>query len=312
LRFKLRDLPWNIPRRKAMGEHFLQMAGVVAVASAQELWNDPLAPVSRRCLAARAIGLLGEHEDAFGLLAEDDDSPLASARWHAMLDAQRRNFAEHDSRVREQADKNMEVLGIESDAEAIPIVRDRGESVERRVAAADVLRGYRSKDAVDVLVEALAEGDGKLSGSCMSALERIGSKRGSRRLMEVARGDYTLRAKQEAVYTLWRLGERRAETLFIQIAAAVDREDWYTRDIATEALGNTRHRRKTQQALAERLFDPCVSVRYSALCAVGWVSLDLPQFLLDALRAKLADPDKVDDDRVMAKFAAEILARMEK
>jgi len=35
----------------------------------------------------------------------------------------------------------------------------------------------------------------------------------------------------------------------------------------------------------------------------------IPGLLREALEAKLTDPDKVDDDRVIAKFAAELLGR---
>jgi hypothetical protein len=100
--------------------------------------------------------------------------------------------------------------------------------------------------------------------------------------------------------------ESRAEPLFLQLCCALDTEEEYTRDMATEALGNTSWRPRSQRALAERLFDPSPSVRYAALCACPAV---LPEFLRRAIVAKLEDPDRVDDNRVIATLAAEILDR---
>jgi HEAT repeat protein len=143
----------------------------------------------------------------------------------------------------------------------------------------------------------------------MSALTKIGSRRFARRLIEIARGSYPLPARQEAVYTLWQLKETRAEPLFIRLCAALDTEEEYTRDMATEALGNTWRRPRTQRAIAARLFDPSVSVRFSALCAVGRVNTHTLDCLRRALAAKLADPAKVDDGRVIAALAAELLGQ---
>jgi hypothetical protein len=142
---------------------------------------------------------------------------------------------------------------------------------------------------------------------CMSALTAIGSRRGARRLIQIAGGNYPLPARQEAIFTLWGLSELRAESLFIRLSAALDTEEEYTRDMSTEALGNTAWRPRTQQALAQRMFDPSVSVRYSALCAAGRVDFRMRPCLRDALIAKLSDPGRVDDNRVIAEFAAQLL-----
>jgi HEAT repeat protein len=183
---------------------------------------------------------------------------------------------------------------------------------ERRQAAAEILGGLRSRDGVRALIEVLGEGRQQLSWACMHALTSIGSRRGARKLMSIVRGNYPLPARQEAVYTLWQLDETRAESLFIRLSSAVGAEEEYIRDMATEALGNTWWRPATQRAIAERLFDPSPSVRYSALCACSCMypqPYSFPNFLRHALVAKLDDPDRVDDDRVIAKTAAELLGR---
>jgi hypothetical protein len=179
-------------------------------------------------------------------------------------------------------------------------------------AAATILGGLRCRDAVHPFIEALAEGESNLSWACMRALLDIRSRRGARRLMQIVRGKYPLRARQEAIYTLWQLDELRAEPLFLHICAAVDTEEEYTRDMATEALGNTALRPRTRRALAERLSDPSPTIRYAALCACSrmnrnYVPCEFPGFLRRALEAKLGDPDRVDDNRVIAELAAELL-----
>jgi HEAT repeat protein len=196
-------------------------------------------------------------------------------------------------------------LGAASIAEVIRTLQDRSQTPEIRETAAEILRALTCRDAVLPLIDALAEGEQKLTWMCMSALIAIGSRRHARRLMQIVRGRYTLFARQEAIYALWWLRETRAEPLFIQVSSALQTEEEYTRDMATEALGNTSWRPRTQRALAARLFDPSVSVRYAALCACPYV---FPGFLRRALEAKLKDPGKVDDNRVIAERAAEILA----
>lgn len=132
----------------------------------------------------------------------------------------------------------------------------------------------------------------------MRAITGIGSQRHSRKLIEIAQGRYELPARQEAIYALWRLNELRAEPLFIQLSSALDSEEDYTRDMATEALGNTVTRLSTQWALAERLFDPSVSVRFSALCACN----QIPDWSKDRSA-------RVDDNRVLAELAEQVLRR---
>lgn len=305
---------WNVPRRRAQGERFLRMAGAANMDEARALWKDPNTEVHRRCLAARANGLLGKHGPSWlAEGAEDDDSPLGRARRHGTRDAERRREAEGLLQEREGAAEKMRQLGAGSIAEVAAILQDSSAPLERRVAAAAVLGGLRRWDAVEALVEALAEGHQLLSWTCMRALVDIGSLRGSRRLIEIARGKYPLPARQEAIYTLWQLDELRAEPLFIQLCGAVDTEEEYVRDMATEALGNTCFRPRTQRALAERLFDPSPSIRYAALCACSLMnprcgsSHAFPGIIRRALIAKLDDPDSVDGDRVIAELAARLL-----
>ena len=208
---------------------------------------------------------------------------------------------------KEEAVQKMRELGASSLGNVIVLLQDRSESTERRVAAASILRGLKCREAVGPLIEVMAEGHQELSWMCMSALTTIGSRRGARRLIQIARGNYPLPARQEAIYSLWSLNELRAEPLFIRVSSALDTEEEYTRDMATEALGNTRRRPRTQRALAERLFDPSVSIRFAALCATGSVDSHTHSCLREAVIAKLSDPGKVDENRVIAALAAELL-----
>jgi HEAT repeat protein len=206
----------------------------------------------------------------------------------------------------------MRQLEANSVEEIARILQDKSAPVERRQAAAEVLGGLRSGDGVAELIEVLSEGQQQLSWACMHALTSIGSRRGARKLMSIVRGHYPLPARQEAVYALWQLKETRAQSLFIRLSAAVGAEEDYTRDMATEALGNTWWRSAAQRAIAARLFDPSPSVRYSALCACSCMHpqpYSFPDFLRRALVAKLDDLDRVDNSRVIAKTAAALLGR---
>jgi len=198
----------------------------------------------------------------------------------------------------------MRQLQAASIPEVLAILQDVSAPSEQRIAAAAILGRLRCREAVHPLIETLSEGELYLSSACMHALLKIRSRRAVRRLMQIVRGKYPLCARQDAIYALWWLQDPRAEPLFLHICAAVDTEEEYTRQMATEALGNTSARPRTQRALTERLFDPSPSVRYAALCACPYI---LPGFLRQALVAKLDDPDRVDNNRIIAKLAAEIL-----
>ena len=305
------NIRWNISRRREQGLKFLRLAQAADIDAARALWKDPATPVHQRCLAARAIGLLGKHGPSWRAPdVEDYDSPLGRAFRHANDDAQRRREADNRASDAEQARVKMVELDAGSVSQVIAILQDATASPERRENAAFVLRGLRCRDAVSPLIEALSEGHPRVACMCMSALNRISSRQGARRLINIARGrSFPLPARQEAIYTLWSVNERRAEPLFIQLSSAADSEEEYTRDMATEALGNTCWRRRTQKALSERLFDPSASVRFAALCAVARLyGLMLP-CLHQALVAKLDDPGKVDDNRVIATMAAEMFGR---
>jgi HEAT repeat protein len=285
------------------------MAGAADVDAAVALWRDASTPVPRRCMAARALGLLGNHGPKWRVEGVDDDeSPLGRARRHGCADFQRRRLADIRAHQKEDSLEKMRQLGAQSVADVIRLLLDRNIELQKRIAAASVLGGLRCRAGLDPLVQVLIEGQPNLSNACAHALIEFGSRSVSRRLMRIVRSNYPLAARQEAIYTLWQLGETRCEQLFIRLSGSLDTEEEYTRELATEALGNTAWRLRTQKAIRERLFDPSVSVRYPALCACGLINRHVfPEFLRQALQAKLNDPEKVDDDRVIAQAAAELL-----
>jgi hypothetical protein len=302
------------PRRmRANAERFLRLAGVTDIPAAHTLWRNPNAPVHLRCLAARALGLLSkEGPESLAEGGIDDKSPLARAWRRGIRDSNQRKLAELPNQQNTEAVDKMGQLALESVAEVIQLMLDRSESPEKRETAAFILAGLKHRGAVEPLIQVLAEGHQKLSWMCMWALTAIGSRRHARKLMNIVRGGYPLPARQEAIYTLWQLHEVRAQDLFIRVSADLDNEEEYARDMATEALGNTSRRPRSQRALAVRLFDPSVSVRYAALCACSTMfpqPYPFPDFLHQALEAKLADPAKVDDNRVIAELAAHLLGR---
>jgi HEAT repeat protein len=287
------------------------MAGVENLDAAAALWTNVDAPTAQRGLAGRAIGLLGElgPEWIFPVDEVDDHEPLSRTYSRACRVSVRRSLAKPDITHREEAEAKMAELGVRSVDDAIALLLDPSANEQDRESAAVILRGLRDRRAMLPLIEVLAEGHKTIAWLCMSAITHIGSRRGARRLIGIARSSDSLTARQEAIYTLWMIGETRSERLFIQLSAAVDTEEEYTRDMATEALRNTWRSPRSQRAIAARLFDPSISVRYSALCAVIEVNERTLPCLREALQAKLDDPARLDEDRVVAELAAELLAR---
>lgn len=307
----------NLERQRLRGEQLLPYAGAANLDEAKAVLENLGAPAEKRRLAARAIGLLGvtslsgEQEWQRVLSACDprDDSPLSRACDRARSDLQRRGRAEYVDWSRSKARQAMIDRGYARVEDALRCLRDHREPVSERAECASILGGFRYAPAVGALIDALAEGDLKLSWACSSALFGIESRRGARKLGRIALHGPTAHAKEAAIYTIWMLHETRAEDTLIRLSRALDHEEEHTRSMATEVLGNTIYRLRTQRAVAERLFDPSVDVRYSALCALGGLYPSLPEFVKTALRAKLNDPDRVDEHRVIAEYAAELLGR---
>ena len=135
---------WNVARKREQGEKFLRMAGAVDVDAASALWRDPNAPAGKRCLAARALGLLSKHGPKWMVEGvEDDESPLGRARRHGQADFQKRRLAEILEQQKQAAIDKMRELGTESVAHVIRLLLDPTVQQEKREAAAYILRRLR-------------------------------------------------------------------------------------------------------------------------------------------------------------------------
>jgi hypothetical protein len=300
---------WNRERRKALGMRFLRVIGAPDLDTARLILFDSSQPEHTRCLAARGMGLLGGKEvlDVLRAVNPGDDSALASACTHAMADWERRGFADISVLDRNKALLEIENAGRPSTQQLIAWLRDRTLPVEKRITAAEILGGLRCREAVPAICEALAEGERNLTWRCGHLLRDMQCRSATKPLIAIAKGNHPLIARQEAIQTLWFLRDARAESTLIRISRSIESEEEYTRDRATEALGSTNHRKASQRAIADRLFDPSVSVRFAALCACPSYQ-SLHEFLRRALEVKLHDPDRVDEHRVIAETAANILA----
>lgn len=306
-----RHKPTNLARRREQGERFLRMAGVASLAEAEVVLQDPTAPVQRRCLSILAIGLLeDEAERVWNLIqtvTHKDRSLRRACRradsWAYDVDSARLN-----DEYRQRTHQKWETLGV-SHANALAILQDQSASVESRSAAAEILGQVRSWESISALLDVLEQGEELLPWACSHALIAIRSKRHMRRLLAILRRSTSLNVKKAAIYTIWCVGEQRAAETLIFVGANLKGEQEGTRSMAVEALGNTVKQHRSQKALAKHLFDPSVDVRYSALCALSRLQPPLPEFLQAALRAKLDDPAKLDEERVVATLARQILTR---
>ena len=170
-------------------------------------------------------------------------------------------------------------------------------------------RDRRDWEEIPALIDTLAKGDVSQAWASAHALIAISSRRHARRLLQIAAHGKSVHARQAAIYAIWLLGEERGAEILIRIGADIENESEQTRSMAVEALGNTVfRRRRKQEALARHLFDPSEDVKYSALCALSFLQ-SIPPFIQTALREKLTDPGRLDDERVIARMANEILNR---
>src|SRR5258708_7210041 len=222
--------------------------------------RDAWEPEPSDCWAARITGKYSWRSTL------GDDSPLGRACRRATTDLQNGRGARSDLQFLAEAKMKVLEHGWAKTSQAVTARADRRNSAGPRQAPAPLLGGLRNRPATPVLIAALPDDDWHIAWACSSALNRIESRRDGRKLAEVLRRDLPALVRQAAIYSIWMLGETRAESELIRIGEAIDREEEHTRSMAVEALGNTNRRLKTQRALAARLFDPSVDVRYSALC----------------------------------------------
>lgn len=199
----------------------------------------------------------------------------------------------------------MKQSGCSSMRELIEVLRDPSQTSDLREEAARVLGHSKCREALGALSYGLDDPVPEIALASAWALQGMQSRSATKPLLRVirGRGQYSDRLRLEAIVAMWEIGDQRAEADLIRVSSAVGIEDEYARDRATEALSRTIHRRKSQRAIAARLFDPSPLVRYSALCACGGLGRP-PEFLLRAVTAKLDDPDRIDDHRVIATQAA--------
>lgn len=279
----------------------MRLAGVANIQEAATLLADETQPSARRSLAAQLVALQADDDTKKALTPALE---LYSKSSRILLD----DHAAQDAVAKMQQYGWTDISRVRAD------LRDQEVAVERRRAAAIVLADLRDRGSVGDLIATLAEGDRDLAWACSAALIIIRSRRHGRRLVGILRKHGSPDARQAVIHSLWLLFEKKAEGALIHIADDLDAEAEHTRLMATEALGNTVDRHNTQHALARRLFDPSVGVRYSALCALcglQGVPGPIPEFLSRALHAKVDDPESLDDRRVIAELAAQILNRNE-
>jgi hypothetical protein len=111
-----RSRSWNVARKREHGERFLQMTGATNLADAASLLGDGSAPIHRRSLAARALGLSGDEAARQILSANDpgDDSPLGRACYRAIDDWFETRRARDRMRQKEEALASRRQLGDHS------------------------------------------------------------------------------------------------------------------------------------------------------------------------------------------------------
>jgi HEAT repeat protein len=175
----------------------------------------------------------------------------------------------------------------------LAVLADPAEPTARRLAAIQALSQRRSYAAILPLINAMREEP--LANACSYALIQIRSRCHLRRLVRFLTPSTPDYLKQEAIYCLWMLNDRRGASTLAKIALDRVRESDHTRLMSTEALSNNNRKGYIQQVLAQAFNDPAIGVRMSALCAAP-----SPPHLLSILRrameARLNDPEIIYDE----------------
>ena len=117
---------WNRQRRRALGERFLRVIGASDLDAARAILLNSSQSEHRRCLAARALGLLGGKDvlDVLRAVNPRDESALASAYTHASMAWFRRRDSEFFSKSPEEALLAWEQAGRPSPQQLIAWLRD--------------------------------------------------------------------------------------------------------------------------------------------------------------------------------------------
>lgn len=140
-------------------------------------------------------------------------------------------------------------------------------------------------------------------------IAELGAMRATRRLKQIVLESAEPDRRAAALFALWGIGDRRATSLCLRVAADLAASD-QERIISVEALWVSAHRPYVQRELARYLTDRLPGVRYSALCAVSWVrSIGGPvgPGLMEALAVAKSDTARVYEDGDIARLAGELM-----
>ncbi len=197
--------------------------------------------------------------------------------------------------LQERATREVDDWKLYRTEDMLAALRDIAQPLPRRLAAINSLAQLRFRPAVRPLLAAMREEP--LANACSHAIIAIGSRRHLRRLVSLltpATPDYL---KQEAIYCLWMLNDRRGAGTLAKIALDRKRESDRTRLMATEALGNNVHKSFIQRVLAQAMNDPYIGVRMSALCAAGRLHGHIYlKALQSAIASRINDPEVIYDE----------------
>lgn len=176
--------------------------------------------------------------------------------------------------------------------DSLAMLQDRSQPTAQRLAAIKALGIRHNHKAILPLQAAMY--DERLTTACGQALIAIASRRHLRGLVGLLTPATPSFLKLEAIYVLWMLDDRRGASTLTRIALDRQHEPERIRLLATNALGNNRHKRFVQRTLIQLLDDPSVFIRKSVLCAAGAGKIS-PALAL-ALHARLQDPELIYEE----------------
>jgi hypothetical protein len=161
---------------------------------------------------------------------------------------------------------------------------------------------------------ATAGADDQVTWEAFNALGMIGNRAITPSLLDLLSQTTEPTRRQQIVYALWFLADRRSIPTLLRLLADVEEDD-SVRGYAAEGLGSHRHTTEILEALAAALSDSSVNVRVSALCALSGAHRVVPKEnrnvfqmkVVPAVIGRLTDQEGCQGEETIAEMARSLL-----
>ena len=185
-----------------------------------------------------------------------------------------------------QASEIMRHLKVDSEEALVRYCQDRQQEFNNRHTACAAIATILGRAAIPFLLQLAGDDESGVVVAAVSSLGSIGSRRSTRPFMRIVRTSKIEVHRQQAIFYLGWLRDRRSENLISRVL--LTDVCARTRLLAAEALEMVYCGRRSVPALIQALPDPSPSVRWSILKTLATIG-DLYPSDLNAIRKYLTD-----------------------